>query len=355
MTSNRKPHRGRGARLGLVSEVVEADALAAPRRELARLYAACRRAAIGLTKRLFDHAYDASLEEQLELEAELQQPRRPDGRLPPRASPPSSKSASPLQRALAQRRASRPPPGSALTLLREDELTVVEHVELALRALDDRGGMPLVVQDGRETRGPAVVAASDGAVVDLDGHGREPTRARRGGARSRSPPWSTADRQRPEDAARRLEPERRTRRRPRGAVANEQRALERDREQLEQPPGALLLRLGQLALEPDDRRVEARVRPGASRTSARNASAVSGSRRERTQDVERVHVARALPDRVERALAEEPRQAATPRRSRCRPGTRAPPRRAAASACRPRTSRPPLRSARNAAVVRASS
>ena len=32
-----------------------------------------RRAAIGLTKRLFDHAYNASLEEQLALEAELQQ------------------------------------------------------------------------------------------------------------------------------------------------------------------------------------------------------------------------------------------------------------------------------------------
>ncbi len=33
----------------------------------------CRLAAIGMTKRLFEHAYDATLEQQLELEAELQQ------------------------------------------------------------------------------------------------------------------------------------------------------------------------------------------------------------------------------------------------------------------------------------------
>ena len=48
--------------------------------------------------------------------------------------------------------------------------------------------------------------------------------------------------------------------------------------------------------------------PAARRTSARNASAVSGSRLERAQHVERVDVAGALPDRVERALAEEARQ-----------------------------------------------
>jgi hypothetical protein len=61
---------------------------------------------------------------------------------------------------------------AALALLREDELPVGEHVELALRALDD---LRVVVRPsldlGRETRGPAVVAASDGAVVDLDAHG----------------------------------------------------------------------------------------------------------------------------------------------------------------------------------------
>ncbi len=65
-----------------------------------------------------------------------------------------------------------------LALLREDELPVGEHVELALRALDD---LRVVVRPsldlGRETRGPAVVAASDGAVVDLDAHGGSVPRA----------------------------------------------------------------------------------------------------------------------------------------------------------------------------------
>jgi hypothetical protein len=55
----------------------------------------------------------------------------------------------------------------ALLLLREDELTVGEHVVLALGALFDLGlVLGLVVQLGRETRGPCVVAVSDGAVED---------------------------------------------------------------------------------------------------------------------------------------------------------------------------------------------
>jgi hypothetical protein len=33
-----------------------------------------------------------------------------------------------------------------------------------------------LVQLGRETRGPAVITVSDGAVEDLDCHGHEPTR-----------------------------------------------------------------------------------------------------------------------------------------------------------------------------------
>ena len=57
----------------------------------------------------------------------------------------------------------------ALPLLREDELTVREHVVLALGALFDLGlVLGLVVQLGRETRGPCVVAVSDGAVLDQD-------------------------------------------------------------------------------------------------------------------------------------------------------------------------------------------
>ena len=57
----------------------------------------------------------------------------------------------------------------ALLLLREDELPVREHVVLALGALFDLGlVLGLVVQLGRETRGPCVVAVSDGAVLDLN-------------------------------------------------------------------------------------------------------------------------------------------------------------------------------------------
>ena len=58
---------------------------------------------------------------------------------------------------------------AALLLLREDELAVREHVVLALGALFDLGFvLGLVVQLGRETRGPCVVAVSDGAVLDHD-------------------------------------------------------------------------------------------------------------------------------------------------------------------------------------------
>ena len=54
-----------------------------------------------------------------------------------------------------------------LPLLREDELPVHEDVVLALAALFDLGlVLGLVVQLGRETRGPCVVAVSDGAVLD---------------------------------------------------------------------------------------------------------------------------------------------------------------------------------------------
>jgi hypothetical protein len=52
-------------------------------------------------------------------------------------------------------------------LLREDHLSVTEHVELALPAGLDLGlVLGLGIQLGRETRGPFVVAVSDGAVED---------------------------------------------------------------------------------------------------------------------------------------------------------------------------------------------
>jgi 2-(1,2-epoxy-1,2-dihydrophenyl)acetyl-CoA isomerase len=73
MTSNRKLTAAEAHAWGLVSEVVEAEQLAARAAELAARYAEQPTRGIGLTKRLFDHAYDASLDQQLELEAELQQ------------------------------------------------------------------------------------------------------------------------------------------------------------------------------------------------------------------------------------------------------------------------------------------
>ena len=72
MTSNRKLTAAEANAWGLVSEVVEADRLAARAAELASSYAEAPTRGIGLTKRLFDHAPRATLEEQLELEAELQ-------------------------------------------------------------------------------------------------------------------------------------------------------------------------------------------------------------------------------------------------------------------------------------------
>jgi hypothetical protein len=60
---------------------------------------------------------------------------------------------------------------ASLSLLREEQQAVRQHVELALGPLDDRGLDARPLRDvGRETRGPAVVAGSDGAVVDLDLH-----------------------------------------------------------------------------------------------------------------------------------------------------------------------------------------
>ena len=72
MASNRRLTAAEAHAWGLVSEVVEADGLAARAAELAAFYAALPTRAIGMTKRLFDHADTATLEEQLEHEAQLQ-------------------------------------------------------------------------------------------------------------------------------------------------------------------------------------------------------------------------------------------------------------------------------------------
>jgi 2-(1,2-epoxy-1,2-dihydrophenyl)acetyl-CoA isomerase len=57
---------------GLVSEVVEADALSSRAAELAAQAAELPTRGVGMTKRLLDHAVTATLEEQLEREAQLQ-------------------------------------------------------------------------------------------------------------------------------------------------------------------------------------------------------------------------------------------------------------------------------------------
>src|SRR6186997_911778 len=72
LTSGRKLTAAEAHTWGLVSEVAEADALAARAGEVAAQLAALPTRGIGMTKRLIDHALNATLEQQLEREAELQ-------------------------------------------------------------------------------------------------------------------------------------------------------------------------------------------------------------------------------------------------------------------------------------------
>jgi 2-(1,2-epoxy-1,2-dihydrophenyl)acetyl-CoA isomerase len=72
MTSGRKVTAAEAHAWGLVSEVVAADELAGRAAELAAEYAARPTRGVGMTKRLFSQALENTLEEQLELEAELQ-------------------------------------------------------------------------------------------------------------------------------------------------------------------------------------------------------------------------------------------------------------------------------------------
>jgi 2-(1,2-epoxy-1,2-dihydrophenyl)acetyl-CoA isomerase len=71
MTSNRKLTAAEAHAWGLVSEVT--DDLPARAAALASAYAELPTRGVGLTKQLFEHALGASLDEQLELEAALQQ------------------------------------------------------------------------------------------------------------------------------------------------------------------------------------------------------------------------------------------------------------------------------------------
>jgi 2-(1,2-epoxy-1,2-dihydrophenyl)acetyl-CoA isomerase len=72
MTSGRRLSAVEALEWGLVSDVVEDEKLAERAAERAAELAAMPTRGVGLTKRLFDHAENATLEEQLELEAQLQ-------------------------------------------------------------------------------------------------------------------------------------------------------------------------------------------------------------------------------------------------------------------------------------------
>jgi 2-(1,2-epoxy-1,2-dihydrophenyl)acetyl-CoA isomerase len=72
MTSNRKLSAEQAVDWGFVSTVVADADLQAHTADLAANYAAAPTKAIAMTKRLFDRAQLGTLDEQLELEAELQ-------------------------------------------------------------------------------------------------------------------------------------------------------------------------------------------------------------------------------------------------------------------------------------------
>src|SRR3954469_21844437 len=73
MSSNRRLGADEALAWGLVSEVIPAEGFEARVAEIGSTGATMPTVAVGMTKRLFEHAATASLEEQLALEAELQQ------------------------------------------------------------------------------------------------------------------------------------------------------------------------------------------------------------------------------------------------------------------------------------------
>lgn len=73
MCSNRRLDADEALAIGLVSEVIPAESFDARVAEIAETWAAMPTLAVAGTKKLFDHAATASVEEQLALEAALQQ------------------------------------------------------------------------------------------------------------------------------------------------------------------------------------------------------------------------------------------------------------------------------------------
>jgi 2-(1,2-epoxy-1,2-dihydrophenyl)acetyl-CoA isomerase len=72
MTTNRKVTAAEALEWGLVNEVIDTDHLASHVAEVAATFASLPTRAIGMTKRLFDHAATATLEQQLGFESQLQ-------------------------------------------------------------------------------------------------------------------------------------------------------------------------------------------------------------------------------------------------------------------------------------------
>jgi 2-(1,2-epoxy-1,2-dihydrophenyl)acetyl-CoA isomerase len=72
MSQNRKLSAAEAQEWGLVTEVVADDELESRAGELAAAFAQAPTRGVGMTKRLFDNAQTATLDEQLELEAQLQ-------------------------------------------------------------------------------------------------------------------------------------------------------------------------------------------------------------------------------------------------------------------------------------------
>ncbi len=73
MSSNRKLSAEEALAWGLISEVIPAERFDKRVTELAATWAALPTLAVGMTKQLFEQAHTASLQEQITLEAELQQ------------------------------------------------------------------------------------------------------------------------------------------------------------------------------------------------------------------------------------------------------------------------------------------
>ena len=193
-----------------------------------------------------------------------------------------------------------------LVLLREDELPVGDDVVLALRPLERDGVVTCVRQHGRETRGPSVVAASDGAVEDLDAHPPDATRAAVGGARRsrrRPRPGGSVPYARPPSPPSRVAQKASATSAGACRTRSEACSASASRSTSRRAPASSAA--SSSPAEPGEGRVEVAV--GAARALELGHERLPALRLpgERAEDIEAVDVARPLPHRVDRALAVE--------------------------------------------------